>query len=102
MKALFAALWVESLKVRKSKIFWITFLFFAFIAIMMGLLVFIDPKWNFNPADNHLAWYLLRPIALTVLAVVILNAVAILMATAEVRNPFPLFSLSEKPYECRD
>ena len=41
MKALFAALWTEGLKARRSKIFWITLLFFSFIGIVMGLLVFL-------------------------------------------------------------
>jgi len=41
MKGLYNAFWAESLKVRKSKIFWITILIFSFIAVMMGLLVFI-------------------------------------------------------------
>lgn len=41
MKGLSKALWAESLKVLRSKILWITILVFSFIAIMMGLLVFI-------------------------------------------------------------
>jgi ABC-2 type transport system permease protein len=41
MKGLSAALWSESLKVRRSKVFPVTVLFFAFIAVMMGLLMFV-------------------------------------------------------------
>jgi ABC-2 type transport system permease protein len=41
MKSLSAALWSESLKVRRSKVFLVTILFFAFIAVMMGLLMFV-------------------------------------------------------------
>jgi ABC-2 type transport system permease protein len=41
MKGLSAALWSESLKVRRSKVFPVTILFFAFIAVMMGLLMFV-------------------------------------------------------------
>ncbi|UCH13118.1 MAG: ABC transporter permease [Bacteroidales bacterium] len=41
MKGFAEAFWAESLKARKSKILWITFLVFSFIAIMMGLLVFV-------------------------------------------------------------
>ena len=39
MKGLLAALWTESLKVRKSKMLLATIIAFSFIAIMMGLLV---------------------------------------------------------------
>lgn len=41
MNGLSKALWVEILKVRRSKILWITILVFSFIAVMMGVLVFI-------------------------------------------------------------
>ncbi|HEX3045169.1 MAG TPA: ABC transporter permease [Bacillota bacterium] len=41
MKSLWVACWAESLKVRKSKMFWITILLFAFIASMMGVLMFV-------------------------------------------------------------
>ena len=41
MKGLAKAFWAESIKVRRSKILWITFLVFSFIAVMMGLLVFV-------------------------------------------------------------
>ena len=42
MKGLYAAFLVESLKVRKSKMLWITFLVFAFVVVMTGLLIFIS------------------------------------------------------------
>jgi ABC-2 type transport system permease protein len=41
MKPLANALWAESLKIRKSKIFLITLFLFAFIGVMMGLLVLL-------------------------------------------------------------
>jgi ABC-2 type transport system permease protein len=41
MNQLYAALWGEILKVRKSKMFLITAMLFAFIAIMMGLLMYV-------------------------------------------------------------
>jgi ABC-2 type transport system permease protein len=41
MKGLVKAFWAESLKARRSKILWITILIFSFIAVMMGMLVFI-------------------------------------------------------------
>lgn len=41
MKGLSKAFWAEGLKVRRSKILWITILVFSFIAVMMGLLVFV-------------------------------------------------------------
>jgi ABC-2 type transport system permease protein len=41
MKKLHAALWVEGLKVRKSKIFMISIYFFIFIGVMMGLLMYL-------------------------------------------------------------
>lgn len=42
MKGLFAALWAEGVKVRKTKIFWTSLLLFFFIAIMMGLFMFVS------------------------------------------------------------
>ena len=42
MKGLSAALWVEILKVRKSKMFVGTIVFFSFVAIMMGMLMFLS------------------------------------------------------------
>ena len=41
MKQLSAALWTESLKVRRSKMFVMTLLVFSFIAIMLGLLMYV-------------------------------------------------------------
>jgi ABC-2 type transport system permease protein len=41
MKGLSKAIWTESLKARRSKILWISIAVFSFIAVMMGLLVFI-------------------------------------------------------------
>lgn len=37
MKSLNASLWAEGLKIRKSKVFWVTIVFFAFIPIMMSM-----------------------------------------------------------------
>lgn len=42
MKTLSVALWAETLKVRKSKVLWISMIFFAFVATMMGLIVFLQ------------------------------------------------------------
>jgi ABC-type transport system involved in multi-copper enzyme maturation permease subunit len=42
MKSLMVTFWAESLKVRKSKVLWITMVFFAFIACMMGLIIFLQ------------------------------------------------------------
>jgi len=42
MKSIRTILWVEILKVRKSKIFWATILFFIFVSSMMGLLMFVQ------------------------------------------------------------
>jgi len=42
MKELKAALWVEILKVRRTKIFPISIYFFLFIGVMMGLLMFLS------------------------------------------------------------
>jgi len=41
MKELLVSIWAESLKVRKSKIFIITILFFVFIGSMMGLMMIV-------------------------------------------------------------
>ena len=41
MKDLTAAFVTECMKLRRSKIFWITLLFFIFIPLMMGLLMFV-------------------------------------------------------------
>jgi ABC-2 type transport system permease protein len=41
MKNLTIAIYTEYMKVRKSKILWITFVFFAFVPCMMGLMIFV-------------------------------------------------------------
>jgi ABC-2 type transport system permease protein len=41
MKNLFPTIWAEILKIRRSKMSWITILFFIFIPVMMGVLMFI-------------------------------------------------------------
>jgi ABC-2 type transport system permease protein len=41
MNGLMASLWAESLKVRRSKMFLMTILVFVFIAVMMGLLMYV-------------------------------------------------------------
>ena len=42
MKRIRVALWVEFLKIRKSKMFWATILVFMFVSLMMGLLMFVQ------------------------------------------------------------
>jgi ABC-2 type transport system permease protein len=42
MKSIGVTLWAESLKVRKSKVFWLSIVFFIFISFMMGLIMFIQ------------------------------------------------------------
>ena len=42
MKSINVALWVEILKIRKSKMFWATILVFMFVPFMMGLLMFVQ------------------------------------------------------------
>jgi hypothetical protein len=41
MKYFSTALWAEYMKIRKSKILWITLILFAFIPLMMGLMIYI-------------------------------------------------------------
>jgi ABC-2 type transport system permease protein len=41
MKDVFSSIWVESLKIRRSKMLWITILVSIFMPIMMGLLMFV-------------------------------------------------------------
>jgi ABC-2 type transport system permease protein len=50
MTGFYAALITETLKALKSKIFWITMIFFVFVAIMMGLLMFVSKHPEF--AEN--------------------------------------------------
>jgi ABC-2 type transport system permease protein len=47
MKGFCAALFTEAMKVSRSKMFWITLMIFAFIAIMMGLLMFVSKHPEF-------------------------------------------------------
>jgi ABC-type transport system involved in multi-copper enzyme maturation permease subunit len=42
MKSILATLWVEWLKIRRSKMFWATILFFMFVSSMMSLLMFVQ------------------------------------------------------------
>jgi len=42
MKSIRASFWVECLKVRKSKVFWLSIVFFVFVSFMMGIIVFIQ------------------------------------------------------------
>ncbi len=42
MKSIYVALVTESLKARKSKMFWLSLVFFGFVASMMGLIMFIQ------------------------------------------------------------
>jgi len=42
MKNIDSAIWVESLKIHRSKIFWLTILFYLFMPFMMGLLMFVQ------------------------------------------------------------
>lgn len=41
MKEILANLWAESLKIRRSKIFWLTILAFSLISLMVGFLMFV-------------------------------------------------------------
>ncbi|MFC2086751.1 ABC transporter permease [Bacteroidota bacterium] len=42
MKSISVTFWAESLKVRKSKVFWLSIVFFVFISFMMGLIMFVQ------------------------------------------------------------
>jgi ABC-type transport system involved in multi-copper enzyme maturation permease subunit len=42
MKSIEVTLWAEILKVRKSKVFWLSLTFFAFVSFMMGLMMMIQ------------------------------------------------------------
>ena len=48
MRDIFSTIWAESLKVRRSKILWMTILFFLFIPFMMGLLIFVIKNPEFG------------------------------------------------------
>jgi ABC-2 type transport system permease protein len=42
MKSIGVTLWAESLKTRKSKVFWLSMVFFVFVSFMMGLIMLIQ------------------------------------------------------------
>ncbi len=42
MKSIWVTFWAESLKVRKSKVFWLSVVFFLFVSFMMGLIMFVQ------------------------------------------------------------
>ena len=42
MKSLWVTFWAEGLKIKKSKVFWLSIVFFAFISFMMGLIMFVQ------------------------------------------------------------
>ena len=42
MKNILSAIWSEGLKVRRSKILWLTILFYLFIPLMIGVLIFVQ------------------------------------------------------------
>ena len=42
MKFILATLWGESLKIRRSRMFWATVLFFILVSSMMSLLMFVQ------------------------------------------------------------
>jgi len=48
MKSIFPAIWAESLKIKRSKILWITILAFLFIPSMMGVLMFVIKNPEFS------------------------------------------------------
>jgi hypothetical protein len=41
MKILLEALWVEALKIRRSKLLWITIIVVSFFAFVLGFLMFV-------------------------------------------------------------
>ena len=49
--------------------------------VVLGVMLFVDPEWHFNPESNHIATELIGPIFLTMLAVLILTAIATALAT---------------------
>ncbi|MBK7711180.1 MAG: ABC transporter permease [Bacteroidales bacterium] len=42
MKFIFVTLWVESLKIRRSRMFWATVIFFILVSSMMSLVMFVQ------------------------------------------------------------
>jgi ABC-2 type transport system permease protein len=57
------------------------FLGFALTAVVVAILFFIDPHWQYNPAKNQISLDLITPIILTLLTSLILSAVATAAAT---------------------
>lgn len=53
----------------------------ALAVIVLALLSFIDPKWQFNPAKNNIDWHLIGPIVLIIFATFILTAISVAAAT---------------------
>lgn len=49
----------------------------VFATLATILLLFIDSEWRYNPAENNMPWDLLAPIALALLATVVLTALAV-------------------------
>lgn len=49
MKSILVNVWAEILKVRKSGVFWISLVFFVFISLMMGLMMYIQQ----HPEISH-------------------------------------------------
>ncbi len=50
-------------------------------SIVMAILVFIDPKWTYNPAENHIPVDLIPPVILLMLASLVLTSIAVALAT---------------------
>ncbi|MBN2375671.1 MAG: hypothetical protein JXD22_04680 [Sedimentisphaerales bacterium] len=48
--------------------------------IVILLLYLLDPHWKVNPAENHLQWNILAPMALTIISVIIMTAIAVAAA----------------------
>ncbi|MFC1782106.1 hypothetical protein ACFL02_00805 [Planctomycetota bacterium] len=53
----------------------------ALATVVMALLTFIDPNWNYDPAQNLISWELIGPIVLIIIAVLILTAIAVAAST---------------------
>jgi ABC-2 type transport system permease protein len=49
-------------------------------SVVIVIMLFIDPKWQYNPAQNHMHLELLAPILLVMLATVIITALATALA----------------------
>ena len=52
-----------------------------FGTLALGILVFLDPTWSYSLQKDNLPWELLPPIALIVLAILILTAISMVTAT---------------------